>query len=81
MLDPQWNVFHIFAGNENWCSDDAPQTQQDLIDFRDIFQTYPMIPALKAAVAHRTGDDSWHMTRSPLQPLDDVAHNVLIKNW
>jgi len=30
---------------------------------------YPVIPAVKALVAHRTGDPAWLATRAPLQPL------------
>jgi len=30
---------------------------------------YPVIPAVKALVAHRSGDPAWLATRAPLQPL------------
>ncbi|WP_026873580.1 dihydrodipicolinate synthase family protein [Inquilinus limosus] len=30
---------------------------------------YPVIPAVKALVAHRSGDPTWLATRAPLQPL------------
>jgi 4-hydroxy-tetrahydrodipicolinate synthase len=62
----------------NWQSDEAPAMQDALDATRGIFQSYPMIPALKAAVAHWSCDDTWRMTRPPLEPLNDEARNALI---
>lgn len=62
----------------NWQSDKAPAMQDALDATRAIFQSYPMIPALKAAVAHWSGDDTWRMTRPPLEPLGDEARDALI---
>lgn len=39
-----------------WKQDDADQQQSDLDAVRGVFQSYVMIPALKAAIAHY-GDD------------------------
>src|SRR5262249_38965946 len=36
---------------------------------RSVFERYPMIPALKAATAHRFNHQAWRMTRPPLAPL------------
>ena len=37
-----------------------------------------MIPALKAAVAHFSGDDSWAAVRPPLVALSDSQNRELI---
>lgn len=35
----------------------------------DTLEKYPVIPAVKVIVAHRTGDKSWLNTRAPLLPI------------
>lgn len=37
---------------------------------RSAFETYPLIPALKAALARDTGDDGWCISRPPITQLD-----------
>ena len=61
-----------------WQNDDADDQQAALNAIRDIFQTYVMIPALKAAVAHYGGDDQWAALRPPLVELDSDARSDLI---
>ena len=63
---------------ENWQSETAEQKQAELDSIRAIFQSFPMIPALKAAVAHWSGDETWCMTRPPLQPLENETRRDLI---
>jgi 4-hydroxy-tetrahydrodipicolinate synthase len=46
---------------------DAQQAGLDVI--RGIFARYPMIPAMKAAIAHYGGDSSWEIVRPPLVEL------------
>jgi 4-hydroxy-tetrahydrodipicolinate synthase len=46
--------------------DDAALTR--LVD--DLVK-YPVIPAVKALIAHRAGDDAWRRTRPPLQSLSE----------
>jgi 4-hydroxy-tetrahydrodipicolinate synthase len=46
---------------------DAQQTRLD--EIRGIFAGFPMIPALKAAVAHWSGQESWRTVRPPLVAL------------
>src|SRR5436190_15284695 len=41
---------------ETWQSPDAESQQTRLADIRDSFSKFPMIPALKAAIAHYTND-------------------------
>jgi len=48
---------------------DADTQQERLNEIRGIFAKYPMIPALKAAIAHYGGDPSWATVRPPLVEL------------
>jgi 4-hydroxy-tetrahydrodipicolinate synthase len=52
-----------------WQAADADAQQQRLDEIRGIMQDYPMIPALKAAIAHYAGDAGWAAVRPPLVPL------------
>src|SRR5262249_24493380 len=35
----------------------------------DVLEKFPVIPAVKAVIAHRTGDKSWLNARAPLVPI------------
>ena len=59
-------IARLFA---TWKADDADTQQGRLNEIRTIFAKYPMIPALKAAIAHYGGDASWAMVRPPLVEL------------
>lgn len=52
-----------------WRAADADTQQERLNLIRGIFAKYPMIPALKAAIAHYGGDPSWATVRPPLVEL------------
>jgi 4-hydroxy-tetrahydrodipicolinate synthase len=52
-----------------WQAADADTQQGRLNEIRGIFARYPMIPALKAAIAHYGGDPSWATVRPPLVEL------------
>jgi len=52
-----------------WQAADADAQQGRLNEIRGIFARYPMIPALKAAIAHYGGDPSWATVRPPLVEL------------
>ena len=54
---------------DTWQNGDADAQQKRLDDIRATFAKYPMIPALKAAVAHYGGDAGWAMVRPPLVEL------------
>jgi len=56
---------------------DAQQARLDLI--RAIFARYPMIPALKSAVAHFAKDLSWMKLRPPLVELTDEQKSSLVR--
>jgi 4-hydroxy-tetrahydrodipicolinate synthase len=53
-----------------WQQDDADEQQAKLDTVRAIFADYVMIPALKAAIAHYGGDESWVTLRPPLVELN-----------
>ncbi|MNK14731.1 putative 2-keto-3-deoxy-galactonate aldolase YagE [compost metagenome] len=56
----------------NWREDGADDRQRALNETRAIFQSYPMIPAMKAAIAQRRQDPAWATVRPPLVELDSV---------
>jgi 4-hydroxy-tetrahydrodipicolinate synthase len=49
---------------------DADASQTAVAAVRGKFEGYPMIAALKAFTARRTGDQRWRNVRPPLAPLD-----------
>lgn len=59
-------IARLFA---TWRAADADAQQARLNEIRGIFAKYPMIPALKAAIARHSGDASWAMVRPPLVEL------------
>jgi 4-hydroxy-tetrahydrodipicolinate synthase len=50
----------------NWQSAEADALQAGLDRVRGIFQKYPMIPAMKRAIAHWSGHADWATVRPPL---------------
>jgi 4-hydroxy-tetrahydrodipicolinate synthase len=54
---------------ETWQASDAAQQQARLDEIRSTFAKFPMIPALKAAIAHYGGDPAWDTVRPPLVAL------------
>lgn len=61
-----------------WQSPEADELQNGLNTVRSLFQQFPMIPALKAAVAHWSGDAQWHRVRPPLVELNAQQRESLI---
>jgi 4-hydroxy-tetrahydrodipicolinate synthase len=59
-------IARLFA---TWQAADADKQQERLNEIRGIFAKLPMIPALKAAIAHYGGDASWATVRPPLVEL------------
>lgn len=64
---------------QDWQSPDAESLQAGLDEIRDIAMAFPMIPGLKATVAHFSGDAEWRTVRPPLVALDNDQHNELIE--
>jgi 4-hydroxy-tetrahydrodipicolinate synthase len=63
---------------EAWRAADADAQQQRLDAIRGTFARFPMIPALKAAVAHYGGDPSWSTVRPPLVALTPEQSTALV---
>ena len=54
---------------DQWQSADAEQLQAGITALRKAIQAYPMIPALKALIAHYRQDPGWATTRPPFVDL------------
>jgi len=63
---------------ETWQAADADTQQARLDEIRTTFAKYPMIPALKAAIAHYGGDGAWAKVRPPLVELTPEQNRGLI---
>ena len=63
---------------KNWRSPDADKLQASITATRKIVQKQPMIPALKAAVAHFGNDREWKTCRPPLVELTAAQEETLI---
>jgi len=61
-----------------WQDARADAQQARLDEIRGIMQSYVMIPALKAALAHYGDDPSWTTVRPPLVPLTREEASMLI---
>jgi 4-hydroxy-tetrahydrodipicolinate synthase len=72
------NPAGIVAAHEQWHSTEGPALQAAADAVRAIFQSVPMIAAMKFALAVASGLDSWATVRPPLTPLDAHAGNQLL---
>ena len=63
----------------NWQSKDADALQAGITATRAIVQAVPMIPALKAAIAHFADDPEWKRLRPPLIELTPAQEKSLIE--
>jgi 4-hydroxy-tetrahydrodipicolinate synthase len=63
---------------DSWRNGDADAQQARLDQIRGIFAKFPMIPALKAAVAHWGGDAAWATVRPPLVALTAEQSRALV---
>jgi len=63
---------------ETWQGSDADAQQARLDEIRGVFQQFPMIPALKAAIAHHGRDAAWATVRPPLVALTADQAKALI---
>src|SRR5256886_3511186 len=65
---------------KNWRSPDADKLQAGISATRKIVQKQPMIPALKAIVAHFGNDAGWKTCRPPLVELTASQEEELIRD-
>ncbi|MBI2205950.1 MAG: dihydrodipicolinate synthase family protein [Candidatus Rokubacteria bacterium] len=63
---------------DRWQGADADAQQARLDEIRTVFQKFPMIPALKAAIAHYGRDASWATVRPPLVALTREQAQALV---
>jgi 4-hydroxy-tetrahydrodipicolinate synthase len=63
---------------DTWKNADADAQQGRLDAIRGVFQKFPMIPALKAAIAHHGRDASWTTVRPPLVALTAAQSSALV---
>jgi 4-hydroxy-tetrahydrodipicolinate synthase len=68
-------IARLFA---TWKAEDADTQQGRLNEIRTIFAKQPMIPALKAAIAHYGGDAAWATVRPPLVELTQAQQASLV---
>ena len=61
-----------------WKNADAEAQQKQLDIVRQTYSKFPVIPALKAAIAHYTGDEGWATVRPPLVKLPAEQSQALI---
>jgi 4-hydroxy-tetrahydrodipicolinate synthase len=64
----------------NWMATDADAQQHRLDVVRALFAAFPMIPAMKAAVAQVTGKSDWKRVRPPLISLDPTQELALLNS-
>jgi 4-hydroxy-tetrahydrodipicolinate synthase len=62
----------------NWRSPEADKLQAGITATRKIVQKQPMIPALKATIAHFGNDAQWKICRPPLVELNSSQERELI---
>jgi len=54
---------------DNWQAREADKLQEDIVALRNTVQSYPVIPLLKAVIAHYRGHPAWAGVRPPFTPL------------
>ncbi len=60
--------------------EDAEALQERLSALRGSIEAYPVIPALKALMAHLTGEKAWRNLRPPLSGLDEEQEEKLLSS-
>jgi 4-hydroxy-tetrahydrodipicolinate synthase len=63
---------------DTWQAAGADAQQARLDEIRGVFQQFPMIPALKAAIARYAGDTAWATVRPPLVALTPEQAQALV---
>jgi 4-hydroxy-tetrahydrodipicolinate synthase len=63
---------------DTWRAAGAEAQQARLDEIRGVFAKFPMIPALKAAIAHHGRDPGWATVRPPLVALAPAQASALV---
>ncbi len=69
----------IYNLYKNWVSDQAEELQIKLNEIRNLMESYPMIPALKAVVAYYSKHIEWNIVRPPLVSLKKDSQEELLQ--
>lgn len=69
----------IAALAREWQGDDADERQRQLNLVRDTYTKFPVIPALKAVIAHYSADPDWAIVRPPLVRLGEEQQRSLLQ--
>jgi 4-hydroxy-tetrahydrodipicolinate synthase len=64
---------------DNWQAPDAQRLQDGITALRKAIQAYPMIPALKAVIAHYREDPGWAAVRPPFVPLPEAETQKAVR--
>ena len=64
---------------DNWKTPEAAGLQAGITALRKAIQAYPMIPVLKAVIAHYRGDPGWAAVRPPFVPLPPAEAEKAIR--
>jgi 4-hydroxy-tetrahydrodipicolinate synthase len=64
---------------DNWQGGDANKLQADITALRKAIQAFPMIPALKALIAHYRRDPDWANLRPPFTALPAAEADKVIR--
>lgn len=71
------NPAQISAVYRNWKDSDIETENAKMVEIRQIFQRYPLLPAMKKTIAVSRNDPQWAMLRPPLEPLSDDDYQKL----
>ena len=64
---------------DSWQKDGADAQQEKISALRNAVQAYPVIPLLKALVAHYRDDEDWAELRPPFEALDEATAKKAIE--
>jgi len=69
-------IRHVY---DNWQGPEADKLQADITALRKAIQAFPMIPALKALIAHYRQDPGWAKLRAPFVGLSAAEADKVIR--
>jgi 4-hydroxy-tetrahydrodipicolinate synthase len=64
---------------DNWQGPDVDKKQATIAALRNTIQSFPVIPTLKALIAHYREDQGWAAVRPPFVPLPKAEADTVIK--
>ena len=73
------NTREIKRAYVGWSSATADSLQAGVTRRRQIVESFPLIPAIKAVLARRYDEPTWRNTRVPLMPLDKTREHTLFE--